>query len=196
MGVTLDSRLTFTQHVEKIRRKAFPKIRTLGTIRSFVSKETSVYLYKSLVLSQIDYADILYDGLNQTQGQYLQRLQNTGLRTVLNCDPRTPIDELHKRAGIKTLKERRRDHVCQYVYRGIHGLSTPRMNEMFSPLESVHNRNTRAVVRGDLAVPAYNLSISRRCFAYRGAVYYNMLDNNVRDAPTLNQLKEALKDPG
>ena len=54
LGVTLDSRLTFGKPMEAIRQKAFPKIRTLGCIRSFIDKETIVHLYKSLVLSQIE----------------------------------------------------------------------------------------------------------------------------------------------
>ena len=153
-------------------------------------------MYKSLVLSQIEYADILYDGLNQTECQYLQHLQNAGLRTALNCDPKTSISELHKMAGIKTLKERHREHVCQYVYRGVHGLSTSKINNMFVALEYVNSRSTRDVVRGDLAVPSYNLSTTRKCFAYGGAVYFNILDNSIHDMPTLNQSKKALKDPG
>ena len=153
LGVTLDSRLTFSHHTEMVRRKAFPKIRTLGRIRSFVSQDTIIYLYKSLVLSQIEYADIVYDGLSQTDRDFLQKVQNAGLRTVLNCNPRTPINVLHEMADLKTLKARCKDHVCQYVYKRVHGMSMPEVNSMFTTLNTVALRTTRAVERRDLAVP-------------------------------------------
>ena len=179
-----------------VRKKAFPKIHTLGHIKSYVSEETIIYLYKSLVLSQIEYADIVYDGLSQTNSDYLQKIQNAGLRTALNCDPRTPISVLHDMAGLKPLKARRKDRICQYVYRGVNNMSTSEINSMFVTMGAVSTRATRAVKRGDLVVPHYGLSLCRRSFAYQGAVYYNSIEWAVRELPMLNQFKKALIDPG
>ena len=106
LSLTLDSRLSFRNHVEEIRRKSIPKINTLGRISRFVSKDTILYLYRSLVLSRIEYADIIYDGLQQGGSDCLQRLQNYGLRTILHCPPRTPTAELHRMANISVLSER------------------------------------------------------------------------------------------
>ena len=71
LGVTVYSRLTFSQHVEIVRKKAIPKIRTLSRISNYVSSDTIAYLYKSLIISRIEYADMIYDGLSQTDSQDL-----------------------------------------------------------------------------------------------------------------------------
>ena len=74
LDVTLDSRLTFSKHVEQIRQKSIPTIKTLGRISHFVNKERTLYLYQSLVMSHIEYADIIYDSLSQADAKYLQRI--------------------------------------------------------------------------------------------------------------------------
>ena len=103
----LDSKLTFIQHVETIETKTVPKIKTLERISHFVDKETILYLYKSLVLSQIEYTDIVYDGLcNKRDARFLQRIQNKALKSILHLDSRTPTTVVHEIAELDTLEDR------------------------------------------------------------------------------------------
>ena len=140
LGVILDSKLTFSQHIENIKTKAVPKINSLERISYYVNKDTILYLYKSLVLSQIEYADIVYDGLSKKDSKFLQRIQNKALKSILHLDARTPTSIVHEIAEIDTLEERRRQHVCTQVNKGFHDLSRNRINGLF---ESVCTENDR-----------------------------------------------------
>ncbi len=195
LGITLDSRLTFSQHVEVIRKKSIPKMTTIARISQYVNEETIVYLYKSLILSQIKYGDIIYDGLSDKDSQFLQRLQNKCLKTLLHLDPLTSTVDVHVIAGIKTLKEGRVDHVCVQVYKGLNQLSTEVVNQMFTHVGTENDRITRSCTRQDL-VPNSRLQINRRSIAYRGPVYYNNLPVETRQAPTLSTFKEMLAHNG
>ena len=119
LGVTLDSKLTFIKHIESIGQNVFLKIRTLDRISYFVNRETAIYLYKSLVLSQLEHADIIYDGLSQADSNYLQRLQNYGLQSILHCTPGIPTADLHELALKSQLNIHMNKHVCVQVYKGI-----------------------------------------------------------------------------
>ncbi len=134
--------------------------------------------------------------MHKGDSDYLQRLQNMGLRTILHRDSRTAIADLHQEANIEDLADRRKQHVCQYVCKGLHKLSTPVVNSMFKERQDVSERTTRAVVRGDLEVPKCSLEIGKRSISYRGPSYYNKLDPVVRNSPTLDLFKRAMKDPG
>ena len=149
-----------------------------------------MYLYQSLVMSRIEYAYMIYDGLNQSDANYLQRIQNYGLRAILNCDPRTHITDLHKMANLELLSERRKNHVCVQVHKGLLDESTNLLNEMFVKVSDVRERETRSSVRQDLVEPQVKLEISKRCFSYRGAVYYNSLNTNIRTSTTMCAFKE------
>ena len=196
LGVTLDSRLTFSDHIETIRKKSTPKIRTLCRISYYVSKKTILYLYKSLLLSQIEYGDIIYDSMSEKDSQYLQRLQNKCLKSILHLDPRTPTDELHKTAGIKQLKERRFEHVCLQVYKGVNAQSTPTVNELFATMSEEGSRTTRATARGDLVIPHSRLEIHRKSLKSRGPQYFNQLPMQTRQATTVSVFKRCMAKSG
>ncbi len=55
LGVKLDSRLSFAEHISYVQSKTIPKIRVLGGIRPLLDKETALMLYKTLVLPLFDY---------------------------------------------------------------------------------------------------------------------------------------------
>ena len=105
------------------------------------------------MLTQIEYACIVYNGLNQGDSEFLQKIQNSALRSILHQNARTPIADLHTEAGLGMLADRRQVQVCQYVYKGVNGESTPFINNMFSGVRSVRERPTRAATRGDLVIP-------------------------------------------
>ncbi len=196
LGVTLDSKLTFSEHIETIRKKSIPKIRTLCRISYYVNKETILYLYKSLLLSQIEYGDTIYDSMSERDSQYLQRLQNKCLKSILHLDPRTPTDELHIAAGIKQLKDRRFEHVCLQVYKGVNELSTPTVNELFTAMTEDGSRTTRATTRGDLVVPHSRLELHRKSLRSRGPQYYNQLPMHTRNAVTVGAFKRCMAESG
>ena len=68
LRVILDSQLRFDKHAKYIRsiRSVYPKVKTLGHIRTFVSK-TALYLYSSLIQPVFDHADFVYDPLTVTK---------------------------------------------------------------------------------------------------------------------------------
>ena len=145
LGVMLDSRLSFSKHIDMVRNKAIPKIKTLGRISQFVNKDVALYLYQSLVMSRIEYADVIQDGLSQTDSLFLQRIQNYGLGTLLKCNPRTHITDLHDMANLEMLSERRKKHVCVQVHKGLLQESTGVVNEMFARVSDQRERESDSI---------------------------------------------------
>ena len=60
LGMILDDRLTFDDHIDYICNKAVKKLGILRKAQNFLDLDTSVLLYKSLVLPQFDYCDTVY----------------------------------------------------------------------------------------------------------------------------------------
>ncbi len=59
LGMMLDCRLRFDKHVNYVRSKIIPKMKTLGKIRKFVNRSTSLYLYSSLIKPVFEYNDYI-----------------------------------------------------------------------------------------------------------------------------------------
>ena len=105
------------------------------------------------------------------------------LRICLKAGQLSPVEDLHKRAEIPFLHERRKMHTCNFVNKGIHNKLSDKVNTMFSYVNETHEVKTRA--NNDLAVPAVRLNISKGNVKYRGALYYNSLPPAVKKGPQL-----------
>ena len=57
LGLKLDSKLTFTAHVDYVRSKTIGKVKLLGRISGVLDRAVSVTLYKTLILPIFDYCD-------------------------------------------------------------------------------------------------------------------------------------------
>ena len=60
LGIMLDPRLTFQDHMEYMKSKTFGKIKLLDRVRNIIDRETALLLYKCLILSIYDYCDYIY----------------------------------------------------------------------------------------------------------------------------------------
>ena len=74
---------------------------------------------------------------------------------------------------------------CKYTSHAI--------REFLVPRSEMSARATRSSEGGDLHLQRCRLESSRRAFSYRGAATWNAVPNSVRDSPTLNVFKAALR---
>ena len=78
------------------------------------TEEELVIVYKTNILPVADYTDVVYHSLlTDEQDEALENAQNAALRCIFN--PRLSARRLRKKAGIKTLRQRRIDHVDKFA---------------------------------------------------------------------------------
>ena len=146
----LDEKLSFSDHVEMVKSKVTKRIGVLGRIRKYINKQTALTLYKTLVLPHFDYCDYVWDHLTFSDAYTLQKLENSAMRMILDADIYTSCHKMHKELGLMWLDERRIYHTADQMYRCMNDLAPPRMQRMFTRLDAVSERATRASTRGDL----------------------------------------------
>ena len=78
---------------------------------------TSISLYKTMILPYIEYGDVIIDAANDKQLNKLQKIQNHCLRICLQANPRTKLIELHSRAKLNYLADRRYSHLLNIMFR-------------------------------------------------------------------------------
>ena len=79
LGVTLDSTLTFDDHINNVMRSCNYHLRALRHLRPCLSLDVA-----SIAGSRLDYCNALYYGVTQSTMNKLQRVQNNLARVV--CD--------------------------------------------------------------------------------------------------------------
>ena len=88
LGVTLDSSLSFNQHLMNTCKSTFLELRCIGLIYKYLTVDATKTIVCSLVLSRLDYCNCILSGPPICLIKKLQRVQNTAARITLRM-PRT-----------------------------------------------------------------------------------------------------------
>ena len=108
LGVTLDEKLTFQEHVKIVERKAqkmLSALRILGKTERNVPTNM-VRLYKSIVVPQLEYAASVWQS---GKCEILDRVQRKGLALCLGVPATASLEALEVEAGVLPLDLRREE---------------------------------------------------------------------------------------
>ena len=192
LGIKLNQTLSFSDHVEYMRAKSIGKLRLLGKIAPILDRNTSLFLYRSLVLPIFDYADYVWDCLSQQDALTLQKLQNMALRNILNVPRRTRTDQTHTQLHQDMLHTRRNKHTATFMYQVYNNEALPIFDNMLSKLEEPRERITRANNSMNFYTPRVHLEMSKRNTRYRGVKVWERIPEEVKSAPSKAAFKRAV----
>ena len=82
IGVTFDTHLTFSYHVNDVVKEAFYHLRNIAKIRKCISVETKEILIHCFFTSKLDFCNALLYGLPKYQINKLQNVQNAAARII------------------------------------------------------------------------------------------------------------------
>ena len=75
LGLIVDDRLSWSNHIKELCRKISSAIGALRHIRSLISQSTAVQIYNALIQPNFDYCAPVWDGLSSYLSEKLQKLQ-------------------------------------------------------------------------------------------------------------------------
>ena len=106
LGVTIDSKLNFPDHITSICKKASQRIGVIMRLRNLIPTKAKLVIYKSAVLPYLTYCHLVWHFCTSSDARKLERLQERGLRAVYR-DKLSSYSQLLNRAQITTLMNRR-----------------------------------------------------------------------------------------
>ena len=113
LGVVFDQHMTMSHHITQLSKSVNWNIRNIYRIRRFIDTDTCSHIVRSIVLSKLDYCNILLNCITKKDLNRLQKLQNKCIRLIFQQPRSTHItffrDKLHwlpieKRIIFKTYK--------------------------------------------------------------------------------------------
>ena len=96
-------------------------------------------MYKSFILPQFDYADIVWDNCSGTLSNMLENLHLEAIRIILGAVRGTSHEKLYKESGFCTLKERRKRHKLLMFHKMINRRCPGYLSNLVPPLVSKTN---------------------------------------------------------
>lgn len=191
LGLYVDASFKFSEHVTHIVKNAFSKIKLIYNSRNLLSVKNKTMLCESLVLSNLNYADVVYGPfLNVYEKTRLQRIQNTCIRLIFGLRKYDHISLKFRELNWLNMQQRRDLHICCLIHKILKVESPAYLLNKIKFRTDIHNVNVRQ--KDLLTIPTHKTSLFQCSFSYCAPKYYNKIPNELKIL-SLNKFKEKLK---
>ena len=139
--MTIDDRLDWSGHIEKVTKKVASGIGTIKRITHLVPQATLQLIYKALIQPHFDYCNIVWGNCGITLRNKVQKLQNRAARVLTYSSYDVDAGHLFKLLGWKNLACQQQITRATMVYRSLHGLAPNYLSSKFERQEVAYKIN-------------------------------------------------------
>ena len=189
LGISIDSKLSFQNHISSLCRKAGYRVKCLNRIRTFLNQQQLNLLLNSYILSVFNYAPIIWMFSSKSLNREINTIHKRAIRAVCQDFSSSYEDLLRNHDFIRIHEIHLRAIICE-IYKTLHGLNPFFMQRLF------HARALRYSLRNQnlLSLPSAKSShFGTQSFVFRGSLLWNSLPDSVKLQPSLESLKRSLK---
>lgn len=181
LGLTIDSTLSWRDHISCLTSKLTKACYAIRTIKPFVAPNTLRTVYYSYFHSVMSYGVIFWG--NSHLSNNIFKIQKRIIRIITNKGKRDSCRNLYKQLQILTLPS-------QYIFSLL--LFVAKHRDLFLSNSEIHNINTR--FNYNLHLPTTNLTLVQKGVLYSGSRIYNQLPTYIKDLSTdLKRYKAKLR---
>ena len=134
----------------------------------------------------------VWGNCGKTLASKLQKLQNRAARVLTFSSYDTNADDLFELLGWKKLDCQRQIQKAVMVYKSLNGLAPDYLRSKFVDRSSVTSYSLRDT-ECKLTIPFPRTNHRKNSFSYNGAVLWNGLPNELRQAQTLRSFRAGCK---
>ena len=138
LGVTIDNKLNFDEHVTKLCKKVSQEIHALARISNFMSQEKLRNIIKSFIELQFGYCLLIWIFHSGTLNNRINRLHERALRLVY-MENRLAFDDLLRKDNSFHIHHRNLQLLAREMYTAKNNLSPALIKQLFPDREIPHN---------------------------------------------------------
>lgn len=188
----MDADLSLDAHISRTAQACFFQLRNISNIRKVLTKQSTVVLVLSLVISRLDYCNGLLAGASKVQIAKLQRIQNAAARLVSLCPKHSHITPILRELHWLPIQQRICYKIMCLTYQCLSGVAPSYLRDLIC--EYTPARSLRSESKHLLCIPKVkSVNFGHRSFAYFAASEWNNLPLNIRTSPTLSSFKTNIK---
>ena len=175
-GLILDEHLTYNKHIKEMTKQITHKLYLLSKIRHYITQEASINIFKTMVLSVIEYCDIVYARSSQTNLTKIDKLFYRGLCLDYNNTLSRKI--LCNECTVAPLTNRRESHLLLFMHKQT-------SQEHLLKIKTVNTRLQNGIVFQTIKP---NNEKAKLSVYYRGAIAWNAMIADTRNM-SFNEFK-------
>ena len=163
LGVTIDNKLTYCEHISNMLKKVYAKIGVLRRLKWLVPHNVSLSLYKAYLLPHLEYCSPLLIGINKTLNSKLESANKYALKTLLNLGNNLDYDTILSLSDMQSLEHRRYYSSLVLLYKCMNSNGPQYIKNFFQTRYTKYNLRSRGI---NLEQSGYNNKFFHNSFTY------------------------------
>ena len=189
LGVTIDHKLNFNDHVSKLCKKASTKLHALARVSKYIPMNKLRIIMKAFIESQFGYCPLIWMFHTRTLNNRINKIHESALRLVYN-DNTSTFSELLTKDGSFCIHHRNIQKLAIEMYKLKHNISPPLMNDIFIPRQNTYNLRNSQVWEIRPVKSVYN---GTETLSFRGPKTWDMLPNDIKISDSLQEFTCKVK---
>ena len=191
LGVQVDETLSWEAHISEVNGKVAKILAALRRLRPICPQSTLVTIYQSLILPHLDYCSAVWGCIGNGVSQKLEKLQNRAARIITGSSWDASSAPILPALKWDSLADRRTKQLKSLMFKTVNNLVPEYLSDKFASINTIHMHNLRGA-QHNLFIPRPNTEPLKKSFRYRGAVTWNSLSAEAKQATTLNCFYSAI----
>ena len=191
LGIIVDNKLSWKNHIDSICKTISRNIGIINKLKLHLPSSSLLTLYHSLILPYLNYGILAWGNTHQVLLNRLLLLQKKSLRIISNSPIRTSTDPLFYDNKILKINDLYHLQLGQFMYNYNNNLLPHTFDSMFPKNQSFHKYPTRQ--SDEFHLPLLRTLLAQNTFIYTGPKFWNSIEKEIKDAPSVNSFKHKLK---
>ena len=193
LGITIDNKLTWGEHVENVIRKLRSGLGALKLCKNFLPSTEKILVYNALFTSHLQYSLSVWGSMiSKKNHKRLQVLQNRAIRLVFDLHSRANVESIMKKYKLPKLESLINISINKLMFRISKNLISKRVINKFSQMtKSSHSYNTRHAQ--DPNIPIHKSHKFSTSYLVKGPSLWSNTKQTVKNSTSASQFKNRYK---
>ena len=187
----MDEKLSWEAHISEIVSKVAKVLAALRRLKPICPQSTLVTIYKSLILPHLEYCSAVWGCIGNGLSLKLEKLQNRAARIITGSGWDIRSAQILRALKWESLADRRERQLKSLMFKTANNLVPEYLSDKFTSVTTIHRHNLRGAQQ-NLFIPRPNTEALKKSFRYRGAITWNSLSAEAKQATTLNSFYSAI----
>ena len=189
LGITIDNKLNFNEHIRKLCKKANQKLHALARISTYLDSRKLRIIMKTFIDSQFNYCPLIWMFHSRALNNKINKLHERALRIVYK-NSNLSFQELLTLDKSVSIHHRNLQKLATEMYKIKNNIAPFLMQELFPNYANPYNlRNNRCWQTANVRTVSYGTET----LSFQGQKTWCLLPESIKTAKNITEFKKKIK---
>ena len=190
LGVIIDYKLTFKNHIKRLCGNANKKISALVRFRNQITFEQTNLLINAYIMSYFFYCPLIWMFCGKGEYLLIEKTHKRALKILYNKSFSLSYKQLLEMSGSVNIHVKHLQHLMTEIFKTTKSINPKFMKKVFTERECDYNLRNRNL----LTLPATRTTtFGTRSVSFKGSFIWNKIPNVYKQAQSIAEFKNKIK---